>query len=72
MIFMDYRESLRGALETTYTDESGRPMLQLIEYGVFRYLASHFFYLIILFRIGLIFCTASIYRSFQISGLHMG
>ena len=37
MIFMDYRESLRGALETTYTDESGRPMLQLIEYGIFRY-----------------------------------
>ena len=67
MIFMDYRESLRGALETTYTDEAGRPMLQLVEYGVFRY----FLYLI-LFRIGLIFCTASIYRSFRISGLHMG
>ena len=39
MVFMDYRESLRGAVETTYTDESGRPMLKLVEYGAYRNVA---------------------------------
>ena len=38
MVFMDYRESLRGAVETTYTDELGRPKLKLVEYGVYRQL----------------------------------
>ena len=33
---MDYREALRGEMETKYPDESGRPMLKLVEYGVFR------------------------------------
>ena len=62
---MDYRESLRGALETTYTDESGRPMLQLIEYGIFRYLLSPDP------EPRLISCSAPINGSILISGLHM-
>ena len=39
MVFMDYRIPLRAALETTYTDALGRPLLDIAEYNTFRQLS---------------------------------
>ena len=37
MVFMDYRFPLKAALETTYTDALGRPLLDIAGYNTFRY-----------------------------------
>ena len=39
MVFMDYRFALKAALETTYTDALGRPLLDIAGYNTFRYLS---------------------------------
>ena len=36
MVFMDYRFPLKAALETTYTDALGRPLLDIAGYNTFR------------------------------------
>ena len=40
MVFMDYRFPLKAALETTYTDALGRPLLDIAGYNTFRQLSS--------------------------------